>query len=331
MKIIVDPTHIDHGQWEALARRSTVSNIFQTREMYAFYTKLNLYPIKVFAVEEGGTLRGLLVCMIQGEGRGLRRRITSRAIINGGPLLDDIISDKALELLLTTAIIQLKRECIYIETRNLNDYSRWKDVFIKSGYNYIAHNNFHVDTTSIEIVNKKMDSNRRRCIRRATENNAVFSTDIVYLPDFYNILKDLYHTKVHKPLPPYTFFEELATESYVRYFFVLSPQNEVIGGHLTLILDNRVIYSWYCCGLDRKYHNLYPSIMANYAAISYATKNGIARYDMMGAGTPDKKYGVRDFKSQFGGTLVEHGRFLHVCSPIIYNSGKAIMNLLNNK
>ena len=69
--------------------------------------------------------------------------------------------------------------------------------------------------------------------------------------------------------------------------------------------------------------------MANYAAIRHAADNGFVRYDMMGGGSPGEDYGVRDFKAQFGGTLVEHGRFLYVCRPIIYKLGKAVINLIS--
>jgi lipid II:glycine glycyltransferase (peptidoglycan interpeptide bridge formation enzyme) len=69
--------------------------------------------------------------------------------------------------------------------------------------------------------------------------------------------------------------------------------------------------------------------MANYAAIRYAADNGFDRYDMMGAGSPKEDYGVRDFKAQFGGTLVEHGRFLHINNQIIYYLGKHVLKILN--
>ena len=49
---------------------------------------------------------------------------------------------------------------------------------------------------------------------------------------------------------------------------------------------------------------------------------------MMGAGKPDDGYGVRDFKAKFGGQLVEHGRFLHVMNPLLYNIGKLGVKLL---
>jgi lipid II:glycine glycyltransferase (peptidoglycan interpeptide bridge formation enzyme) len=42
---------------------------------------------------------------------------------------------------------------------------------------------------------------------------------------------------------------------------------------------------------------------------------------MMGAGKPDEAYGVRDFKAKFGGKEVEHGRFLCVTKPLLYNIG----------
>ena len=53
-----------------------------------------------------------------------------------------------------------------------------------------------------------------------------------------------------------------------------------------------------------------------------------ARYDMMGAGEPGVPYGVRDFKSEFGGELVEHGRFLCVTQPILYKLGVFAVRLL---
>ena len=54
----------------------------------------------------------------------------------------------------------------------------------------------------------------------------------------------------------------------------------------------------------------------------------IPRFDMMGAGTPDNAYGVRDFKARFGGTEVEHGRFKHISRPLLYKLGEWGVKLL---
>ena len=41
----------------------------------------------------------------------------------------------------------------------------------------------------------------------------------------------------------------------------------------------------------------------------------------MGAGKPNEDYGVRDFKLQFGGELVEHGRYNNIFNPSLYKIG----------
>lgn len=328
MKLLTDPSNIDRQQWQELVDRSPVACIFQTPEMYDFYTSLNLYEVAIVAVDDNG-LKGLALCVTQSNGKGIKRNLTSRAIINGGLLLSDDISEEALAALLNTTINILKQRSIYIETRNLNDYSRWRNIFEKCGFAYVPHYNFHIDTTDPNLVDKRMDKSRRRRIRRATENGVVISNDISQLPDFYNILSNLYRTKIHKPLPPYSMFEQLTKEPFARYFFVQSPEGKTIGGQVILMLEHRVAYAWYCCGMDREYHDLYPSIMANYAAIRYAADNDYERYDMMGGGTPGKDYGVRDFKAQFGGNLVEQGRYLYVCRPVIYWMGKTAMTIIN--
>ena len=148
------------------------------------------------------------------------------------------------------------------------------------------------------------------------------------MASFYEILKELYQTRVHKPLFPLDFFERIASQPFTHLFLVKTIEGKVIGGQLCVELQNKVLYSWFCCGMDNDYHDLFPSIMANYAAIRYAVDHGFNRLDMMGAGSPgDGGYGVRDFKAQFGGTLVEHGRFLHVNRRLVYSLGKIYVNL----
>ena len=49
---------------------------------------------------------------------------------------------------------------------------------------------------------------------------------------------------------------------------------------------------------------------------------------MMGAGTPNEAYGVRDFKARFGGKEVEHGRFIQLCKPMLYAIGKVGVKIL---
>jgi len=49
----------------------------------------------------------------------------------------------------------------------------------------------------------------------------------------------------------------------------------------------------------------------------------------MGAGKPNEEYGVRDYKSQFGGDLVAFGRYLKVLNPLLYRVGKVGLKILS--
>jgi lipid II:glycine glycyltransferase (peptidoglycan interpeptide bridge formation enzyme) len=49
--------------------------------------------------------------------------------------------------------------------------------------------------------------------------------------------------------------------------------------------------------------------------LRWAHDNGFSVYDSGGAGQPDVPYGVRKFKSKFGGRLVQYGRYRRVNSP----------------
>ena len=91
------------------------------------------------------------------------------------------------------------------------------------------------------------------------------------------------------------------------------------------------VYEWFECGLNADYKEQYPSVMATWAGMQYANGHGCARYDMMGAGVPGVPYGVRDFKSEFGGDMVEHGRFLCVCKPLLYKLGVLGVKILKRK
>jgi len=51
-------------------------------------------------------------------------------------------------------------------------------------------------------------------------------------------------------------------------------------------------------------------------------------FDFMGVGIPNRPYGVRDFKSKFGGELVNYGRFGRRNSKILYVISELGFNLL---
>ena len=226
-------------------------------------------------------------------------------------------------------------EPIYIETRNFNDYSRWKGAFEKAEFCYQKHLNFHVDCTDKEAMWERLSDNRKRQVRHANGDLKFKIADCRLDPDdvteqdvreWYKVLEHLYRTKVKTPLWPVEFFVK-AYRQGIGKFMLVRHEGKIIGGSM-VVADEKAVYEWFECGLNAEYKEQYPSVTATYAGMSYAAENGIPRYDMMGAGVPGVPYGVRDFKAEFGGELVEHGRFLHVAKPCLYAIGKAVVKAM---
>ena len=333
MKIIDDVDAIDRHQWKSLLMTSKTRSFFQTRACYDLYTaNPDFMRAFCFAVEENNSLKGVIIGFIQRDGGKIKQFLSRRAIINSGPLLSDDISDEALSALLNECKKRLQGKAIYVECRNFEDYSPFKRIFDRCGFEYMPHLNFHIDTTSEESVNQHLGKSRKRDIRTSFRDGAeiVEHPHIDDIHDFYKILSNLYITKVKTPLYPLSFFEYLYQKDYSK-FLLVRLHGQIVGGTVCVCLPGYAVYEWFACGEDGIYKNVYPSTVATYAGIRYAAQNGYLHFDMMGAGKPDDQYGVRDFKAKFGGQLVEHGRFLYVLNPLLFHIGKFGVKILKRR
>lgn len=332
IQVLSNISALDSAQWSALSQECTAS-WFQTREAYDFYASLKdeMRPF-CFAAEEDGVLVGVLQGYVTYCANPIKQMLTRRAIVVGGPMLREDISDAALEQLLLTAKRELRKQIIYIETRNFSDYSRWRTVFERCGFDYKEHLNFHVHTSTPEEVEANLGKSRKRDIRTTVREGAVavMSPSIEQVREYYAILKNLYTTKVKTPLSPLSFFEKLFEQPASR-FLLVEYQGKIIGGTVCVCLPGKAVYEWYVCGMDGVFDHIFPSSYATYLGIRYAAENGYPIFDMMGAGTPQEAYGVRDFKARFGGELVEHGRYLHVCKPLLYRIGVLGVKILKKQ
>ena len=343
--------------WQKLVEESSTATWFQTLEAYAFYASLP-NEMKPFAigVSEDDRLVGVIVGYITQEKNALKQYLTRRAIIVGGPLLAPNISEEALAKLLN-AVLQFKVESlkfkgqetskavtianrqwpianspIYIETRNFNDYSRWKSVFEANGFAYQPHLNFHIDTTTEEIAQANIGKHRWKYIRLSMRDGAtmVENPTIEQVRECYELLKELYATRVKTPLFSWDFFEKLYYQPNAKYLLV-ELEGKIVGGTVCVCLSGKALYEWFVCGNDYYRKGIRPSSVATWYGMQYAANNGYPLFDLMGAGKPDEPYGVRDFKAEFGGELVEHGRFLCVRKPLLYAIGKLGVKILKRR
>ncbi|MFO7874192.1 MAG: hypothetical protein R6U62_06900 [Bacteroidales bacterium] len=185
---------------------------------------------------------------------------------------------------------------------------------------------------------------------------------------FYEILATLYQRQIKKPLPGRDFFHALANNNYLdtdcdvipnepngpnagtegeltengvakqssrdegggSMVLLVGYEGKVVGGVACVWLPAQTMHEWYACGLDREYKDkkVYPSVLATWAAIKTAANMNIPHFDFMGMGKPDIPYGVRDFKKEFGGKWVSHGRFSRINNRLLYFLAEIGYNLL---
>lgn len=316
--------NIDHKEWSRLVQSSSTGTWFQRPEAFDFFASMpELFKPFVVGLENEGALLCVCVGYVTVEKSAFKQMLTRRAIIVGGPVIANDATDAEVTELMCAVRKQLQAQEIYVETRNFNDYSRWKEAFAKAGFSYEPHLNFHVHTDQgWEAVEENIGKHRKKYIRLSFRDGASIEENpsIEQVRAYYDILLDLYKTKVKMPLQPWEFFEKLYHCPSCKYLLVMFD-GQVVGGSICMLLPGHGVYEWYACGKDGVFKNIHPSSVTKYAGMKYACDNGYAVFDMMGAGKPDEEYGVRDFKAEFGGELVEHGRFLCVTKPLLYKIG----------
>jgi len=322
-------------EWDSFIKNHPNRTVFQSSEILELFEgSENFKPVPV-QVSLNGKIAGILLGVIIKEYSGMIGFFTSRTVIYGGPLIDPALNDKpqVIDFLLKELIKEVKNKSIFIQFRNFFNWTDYKDVFTQNGFNYLERLNYLVDTTSEVDTRRRISSSKLRQVKKGLKAGAeiIEPENTEQVREFYDILYYLYKYKVKKPLPKWSFFEgfykqtqnnKLGIIRLVRY------NGKIIGGILSPVTKDKVIYEWYICGLDQEYRQVYPSVLATWAAIDYALKNDIKKFDFMGVGVPDKDYGVRDFKSKFGGELVNYGRFGRINNQFLYAITEIGFNIL---
>ena len=319
---------IKNLDWQELLAESPYSNAFQTEEMYNFLSSLGcLHSFLSYVRNPHGKLVGLAVGYIQAE-KGIKKFFSRRAIIQGGLLLAKDIAEGELKTLLED-IKHKTSSAIYVEIRNNADYSEYKDIFQKYGFEYRPHLNCLINCSDADQALKNMNESRRRQVRIATESKyeVKMAETEAEVDEFYTLLSAHYKNKVKKPLFPKEFFAQILAQK-VGEIMLIKINGKVVSGMLQLSYGNTV-YDYYVFGLDTQYPNNYPSVLVYWETIKRASAHGYTTFDTMGAGTPGQAYGVRDFKLRFGSRLVEHGRFLSINKPLLYKLGTFAIKLIS--
>ena len=134
MNVLTTYESVNKAEWGVLIAHSQTATWFQTPEAYEFFAaQPELFSPFVFAVENE-EIRAVCVGYITREPNALKQFFTRRAIIIGGPVIADNASHEEVSALMTTVRKSLKNKAIYIETRNFNDFSLWREAFSQAGF-----------------------------------------------------------------------------------------------------------------------------------------------------------------------------------------------------
>ncbi len=336
MQITTNINNISITEWDKLIENHPNGTVFQSNSMYQLFQDTKKFRPVIIAVMDNNKLRGILLAVIIKEYSSPIGFITSRTVIYGGPLIDSSVNNfnEVLDSMLKELIHQVKNKSIFIQFRNFFDWEKHKQVFTNNGFNYLERLNLLVDTSSDDIIRNRMSNSKLRQVKKALKQGAeiIHPESIEQVNEFYDILYYLYKYKIKKPLPDRSFFEnfyEQTKKSKLGVILLIKYNNEIVGGIVSPVLKGKIIYEWYICGLDREFKNIYPSVLATWAAIDYAAKNGIQTFDFMGVGIPDRDYGVREFKKKFGGEMVNFGRFGRVNNKFLYAITEVGYNMLS--
>jgi len=216
---------------------------------------------------------------------------------------------------------------IYTELRlieppkNLNFIAQLPYSFVS---NYM---NILVDTTlSPEKLFSNLSNSKKRQVSSSLNAGAVVrpAQSEEEVKDFYKITNELYKKKIKKPLIPQEVFLRIFRDKSLGEVLLVYFDNKVVGGMLCPFYEKDEIYEWYIASLDleMKTYKVYPSVLVTWEVIKYASENGFRQFNFMGAGKQSNYYGVREFKMQFGGKLVEAPRYFFIHKPLLYKLGK---------
>lgn len=320
-------------KWDQFVLKNNGS-YFQSSSYYSFCNLIHGYePHLILSFSEGRIVGGILMTLIV-SGSGMKQFFSRRIIIIGGPVIEgsNTDSERIIEELLQFLNKNFSKNSLYTEFRNLNDLDSSKLTFTRHHFRYTNHLNYRVLLDHEESVKKKMSKSKLRQINKSLKTGAVikYAEKESEIQDFYRILVNLYKQKVKKPLPDYQFFQKfffLSQQDLNYRIFLIHFNNQIIGGMVAPIY-NGIIYEWYICGLDGTFKNIYPSVLATWAAIKYGLENKLKYFDFLGAGKPDADYGVREFKARFGGEMVNYGRFLKINNSLLYYLGRFGLQIL---
>lgn len=314
-------------QWQAFVDGHPKGNIFHTPEMFQVFFHAKGHDPELWAAVNDDQILALFIPVRISLQSGYLRRLTTRAVSFGSVLAAyGEAGDQALRLILREYINTSGRQSLFTELRNISPLENWLPVLLEQGFAYEEHLNYiiHLDPL-VDNIFENIGKRTRRNIKRGINKALVKIEEVDKKSDLmtcYRLL-DMTYRAAHVPLAEYSLFESafdiLGPKGMIRFALAKVGENSAAASVELLYKD--VLFGWYG-GMDRAYAPYVPNELLMWNILKWGAENGFKKYDFGGAGKPNEKYGVRDFKAKFGGDLVCYGRNVWVPNPPLMSLGK---------
>lgn len=305
-------------RWDDFVVSHRHGNIFQGPAYYQLCLNTPGYePVAVIAVE-GESVCGVMLGVIIKE-NGFLGYFSGRAISWGGPVADD--QDTG-QMLVGEYDRVIKGKVIYSQIRMVGDKVE-DNLHIWKGYRKETHLDIINDLSQgeEEMLNNVHRERRRNLGRAKTKGVTVSLTEEpADINEAVVLILNLYR-KIGLPAPPAELLlngrQILGDKLRV---FIARVEDRIAGARFVLCYRD-MVYDWYA-GSDPDYQNRYINDIMPWEVMLWASRNNFRIFDFGGAGRPDEKYGVRDFKLRYGGNLIESPRLLKIHRPLLMFAGE---------
>jgi serine/alanine adding enzyme len=306
--------------WEAFVTEHPQGNIFHTPEMFEVFSQAEGFKPKLWAAVQGDGHIEALFLPVYVTLNSLLGPLTRRAISYGSVLCSPTHEGhQALSMLLKTYIHENRRKCLFTELRNVSDMENEQPVLREKGFSYQEYLDYLIDLNrSPEEVFLRIGGRTRKNIKRGLNKGEVTIHEVADTSQIdicYSLLSQTYRA-AKVPLADRSLFDIafklLQPKKMIRFTLAYIGDNPAAVSVELLYKD--VMYGWFG-GMDRAYGRYNPNELLMWHILKWGAENSFSLYDFGGAGKPDEEYGVRDFKSKFGGKLVSYGRNTYVHLP----------------
>jgi len=313
---------IAEKEWVRFVENHPGGNIFHTPEMFQVFARTKGYRPELWGAHQEGHLLALLIPVKITLMNGVLRRLTTRSVVFGSILYESGAAGRdGVDKLLQAYTHAPGQDSLFTELRNKSDHEILQPILVRHGFVFESEINYLIRLARTEEELFRSIGNRtRKNIRHGLNQGRVKVEEVIKKEQVdlcFGLLKQSYEA-AKVPLAHISLFENafdlLYPKGMVR--FTLASLDENPAALSVDLIYKDTIYGWFG-GINRAcgHHPVHELLM--WDLLKWGSHNGYRTYDFGGAGKPEEKYGVRDFKAKFGGDLVSFGRNKYIHSPLL--------------